>query len=80
MIDERRAWQAIEHQFDGQPSCGSDGRSTPADAPAPRRSIDGLGARDISALQEAAAETVLVDLTDTDAVLRAVLAEHSARA
>jgi phosphoglycolate phosphatase-like HAD superfamily hydrolase len=32
------------------------------------------------ALHEAGAETVLADLADTDAVLRAVLAEHSARA
>jgi phosphoglycolate phosphatase len=32
------------------------------------------------ALHEAGAETVLADLADTDAVLRAVLAEHSTRA
>jgi phosphoglycolate phosphatase-like HAD superfamily hydrolase len=32
------------------------------------------------ALQEAGAETVLANLADTDAVLRAILAEHSARA
>jgi phosphoglycolate phosphatase len=38
------------------------------------------GRTDGDALQEAGAETVLADLTDTDAVLRAVLAEHSTRA
>ena len=38
------------------------------------------GRTDAEALQEAGAETVLADLADTDAVLRAVLAEHSARA
>jgi phosphoglycolate phosphatase len=38
------------------------------------------GRTDRDALQEAGAETVLSDLIDTDAVLRAVLAEHSTRA
>jgi phosphoglycolate phosphatase len=38
------------------------------------------GRTDAEALQEAGAETVLADLADTDAVLRAVLVEHSARA
>jgi phosphoglycolate phosphatase-like HAD superfamily hydrolase len=38
------------------------------------------GRTEADALQEAGAETVLADLADTDAVLRAVLAEHSARA
>jgi phosphoglycolate phosphatase-like HAD superfamily hydrolase len=38
------------------------------------------GRTDADALQEAGAETVLADLADTDAVLAAVLAEHSARA
>jgi phosphoglycolate phosphatase len=38
------------------------------------------GRTDADALQEAGAETVLADLSDTKAVLRAVLAEHPARA
>jgi hypothetical protein len=38
------------------------------------------GRTDADALHEAGAETVLTDLADTEAVLRAVLAESSARA
>jgi phosphoglycolate phosphatase len=38
------------------------------------------GRTDADALQEAGADTVLADLTDTEAVLAAVLAEHPARA
>jgi phosphoglycolate phosphatase-like HAD superfamily hydrolase len=38
------------------------------------------GRTDADALHEAGAETVLADLADTDSVLRAVLAEHPARA
>ena len=38
------------------------------------------GRTDANALQEAGAETVLADLADTEAVVAAVLAEHSARA
>jgi phosphoglycolate phosphatase-like HAD superfamily hydrolase len=38
------------------------------------------GRTDPDALQEAGAETVLANLADTQAVLRAVLAEHPARA
>jgi phosphoglycolate phosphatase len=38
------------------------------------------GRTDADALQEAGADTVLADLSDTEAVLAAVLAEHPARA
>jgi beta-phosphoglucomutase-like phosphatase (HAD superfamily) len=38
------------------------------------------GRTDADALREAGAETVLADLADTDAVVRAVLAEDAARA